>query len=215
MAYCLALPEADELIYGFIRGDLALFPGSGPRPARPRHPPARTRTRRAAARRPSGHPARPEARRPPAQAERRPDGGSNLEKFIRENREIFRQVDGSPKSFLVRWVMLHLMERAQARERGHRVVHEFFADHPEFRERLRVPGHEALRPEPTVAREFTALGPLRGSRAKGHASSRTAGSASATLPNEANPHGCRVRGAASAIGANPVIKMATRIQDRR
>jgi hypothetical protein len=34
--------------------------------------------------------------------------------------------------------MLHLMERAQARERGHRVIHEFFADHPEYRERLRA-----------------------------------------------------------------------------
>ncbi len=136
MAYCLALPEADELIYGFIRGDLALFPDQVrdllDRDTRrlelePAGPP------------PEDRPATPLARKlgAPAQAERRPDRGSNLEKFIRENREIFRQVEGSPKSFLVRWVMLHLMERAQARERGHRVVHEFFADHPEFRERLR------------------------------------------------------------------------------
>jgi hypothetical protein len=126
MAYCLSLPEADELIYGFIRGDLTLFPDQV-RDLLDRD------TRRLELD-PAEPPSPPLARKSGSsvQAERPP----NLEKFIRENRQIFRQVEDSPKSFLVRWVMLHLMERAQARERGHRVVHEFFAAHPEFSERL-------------------------------------------------------------------------------
>jgi len=139
MAYCLALPEADELIYGFIRGDPALFPELVRdlldrdtrelelEPAGPAH---------------KDRAATPLARKLGVSdnSERRADTGrgSNLDNFIRKNAETFRQVDGSPKAFLVRWVMLHLMERSQARERGHRAVHEFFADHPEFSERLRA-----------------------------------------------------------------------------
>jgi hypothetical protein len=61
-----------------------------------------------------------------------------LVNFIKDNPEVYRQVQDSPKAFLVRWVMLHLMERAQARERGHRVVHEFFSNHPEYRESIRA-----------------------------------------------------------------------------
>ena len=128
MAYSVALPEADELIYGFIRGDRTLFPDQV-RDILDRD------TRRLELEPAELSPAAPLA----ATSENRPDRGRtpNLEKFIRENRQIYRQVEDSPKSFLVRWVMLHLMERAQARERGHRVVHEFFAAHPEFSERLR------------------------------------------------------------------------------
>ena len=135
MAYCLALPEADELIYGFIRGDLVLFPDQ----VRDLLDRDTRRLELEPAEPPNDRPAigLAQKRGAPAQDTRRSDRGSNLEKFIRENREIFRQVEDSPKSFLVRWVMLHLMERAQARERSHRVVHEFLADHPEFSERLR------------------------------------------------------------------------------
>lgn len=136
MAYWLALPEADELIYGFIRGDPTLFPNQ-----------VRDLFDRET-RRLELDPAEPPQMRsttPIAATAGAPNGdgngprrGSNLENFIKENPEVFRQVQDSPKSFLVRWVMLHLMERAQARERGQRVVHDFFADHPEYRERLRV-----------------------------------------------------------------------------
>jgi hypothetical protein len=133
MAYCLALPEADELIYGFIRGDRTLFPDQV-RDLLDRD------TRRLELESAEALPATPYARKPGLQtpADSSLNRGSNLETFIRQNRLIFRQVEDSPKSFLVRWVMLHLMERAQARERGHRVVHEFLAAHPEFSERLRA-----------------------------------------------------------------------------
>jgi len=129
MAYCVALPEADELIYGFIRGDRTLFPDQVRdildhdtrrlelEPTEPAQVVPLVANREKS----------PERRETP-----------NLEKFIRENRPIFRHIEDSPKSFLARWVMLHLMERAQARERAHRVVHEFFAAHPEFSERLRA-----------------------------------------------------------------------------
>ena len=136
MVYCLALPEADELIYGFIRGDPTVFPDQ----VRDLLDGDTRRLELNATESRQDSPATPMAQKQgfPEQIERQPSRGSNLENFIRENRQIFRQVEDSPKSFLVRWVMLHLMERAQARERGHRVVHEFFADHPEFRERLRA-----------------------------------------------------------------------------
>jgi hypothetical protein len=139
MAYCLALPEADELIYGFIRGDLAHLTDQV-------RDLLKRDTRRLelepAGPGPGGRAATPLARKlsVPAHGGRRADAdlGSNLDNFIRDNLETFRQVDGSPKPFLVRWVMLHLMERAQARERGQRAVHEFFANHPEYSERLRA-----------------------------------------------------------------------------
>jgi hypothetical protein len=136
MVYCLALPEADELIYGFIRGDPAVFPDQ----VRDLLDGDTRRLELDATESRQDSPATPIAPKQgfPEHIERQPSRGSNLENFIRENRQIFRQVEDSPKSFLVRWVMLHLMERAQARERGHRVVHEFFVDHPEFRERLRA-----------------------------------------------------------------------------
>jgi hypothetical protein len=139
MAYCLALPAADELIYGFIRGDQALFPD-------PIRDLLARDTRRLELEPPA--PAHEDGPRTPlarrlgthADATRRGAGSeeSELNQYIRKNPEIARQVEGSPKPFLARWVMLHLMERAQARERGRRVVHEFLAGHPEFSERLRA-----------------------------------------------------------------------------
>jgi len=143
MAYWLSLPEADELIYGSIRGDLTLFPNQvsdlfdretrrlelDPDEAPPMHP-----TTPIAAKSEAANGDRREPRR-----------GSNLLNFIRDNPEVYRQVQDSPRAFLVRWVMLHLMERAQARERAHRVVHEFFPHHPEYRESIR-----ALEMKPSV-----------------------------------------------------------------
>jgi hypothetical protein len=136
MAYWLALPEADELIYGFIRGDFTLFPNQ----VRDLFDRETRRLELDPAEAPQMHPATPIAAKVGA-ANGNGKGhprGSNLENFIKENPEVFRQVQDSPKSFLVRWVMLHLMERAQARERGHRVIHEFLSHHPEYRDRLRA-----------------------------------------------------------------------------
>jgi hypothetical protein len=142
MAYCVALPEADELIYGFICGDRTLFPDQV-RDVLDRD------TRRLELEPTELAWGAPLA----ATFDKGPDHGKtpNLETFIRENRQIFRQVGDSPKSFLVRWVMLHLMERAQARERGHRVVHEFFTAHPEVFERL-----HALTKSPSHHRKIAA-----------------------------------------------------------
>jgi hypothetical protein len=136
MAYWLSLPEADELIYGFIRGDLTLFPNQ----VRDLFDRETRRLELDPDEAPPMHPTTPiAAKSGAANGDRRgPRRGSNLVNFIKDNPEVYRQVQDSPKAFLVRWVMLHLMERAQARERGHRVVHEFFSNHPEYRESIRA-----------------------------------------------------------------------------
>jgi hypothetical protein len=64
--------------------------------------------------------------------------GSELEKFIHENPEILRQVETSSREFLVKWVMLYLMLATQARERGHRVAHEYWSQRPEVRQRIQA-----------------------------------------------------------------------------
>jgi hypothetical protein len=138
MAYGLALPAADELIHGFIRGDLTLFP-----PAEQNRQLVDRDTRRLEL-----EPPMPECRpatRLGRKLEPRPAGGdpcpppersSDLEKFIKDNPEIFRQVRASSHEFLVRWVMLHLLEAAQARQRVHRIAHEFWAQFPGVRQQI-------------------------------------------------------------------------------
>jgi hypothetical protein len=138
MAYALALPEADELIHGFIRGDLTLFPA-----AEQNHYLVDRETRRLELeapmpeRRPTTRLARKLDPRPPdGNASRPSERSSELEKFISDNPEIHRQVSASSHAFLVRWVMLHLMEAARARQRVHRIAHEFWKKFPGIRERL-------------------------------------------------------------------------------
>jgi hypothetical protein len=136
MAYGLALPEADELIHGFIRGNLTLFP-----PAEQNRQVVERDTRRLELEAPL-----PECC-PPTQLgrklDRRPRNGtacppserpSEMGTFISDNPETFRQVRASSHDFLVRWVMLHLLEAAQARQRVHCIAHEFWKQFPGVRQ---------------------------------------------------------------------------------
>ena len=143
MNYCLALPEADDLIMGFLRGDPTIFSvGEQTRamverdtgslefePARP--------TPRGAARDHLGKKL-DLLRRADETARVATEKGAKLEKFIRNNPALYQQVAASKHEFLVRWVMLHLMNETEARERGHRVAHEFWRQFPAIREHLKV-----------------------------------------------------------------------------
>jgi len=138
MAYGLALPAADELIHGFLRGDLTLFP-----PAEQNRQLLDRETRRLELEapvpecRPATRLGRKLAPRPPGGAPHRlSEQSSDLQNFIKENPEIFRQVRTSSHEFLVRWVMLHLQEAAQARQRVHHIAHEFWKQFPDVRQRI-------------------------------------------------------------------------------
>ncbi len=97
MAYSLALPEADELIHGFIRGDLTLFP-----PAEENRLIMERDTRRLELETPApeSRPMTPLGRK--LDPQRRIDQGgirsertSQLDGFIQENPEVYRQVGAS------------------------------------------------------------------------------------------------------------------------
>lgn len=140
MAYSLALPEADELIHGFIRGDLSLFP-----PAEENRLIVERDTRRLEleATDPQSRAATPLGRKldPRRKIEDgivRSEKSSDLDTFIQANAEVHRQVRSSSHDFLVRWVMLHLMEAARARERVHRIAHEFWAQFPSHPQRMTI-----------------------------------------------------------------------------
>ena len=152
MAYSLALPEADELIHGFIRGDLTLFP-----PAEENRLIMERDTRRLELETPApeSRPTTPLGRK--LDPQRRIDQGgirsertSQLDGFIQENPEVYRQVRASSHAFLVRWVMLHLMEAAQARQRVHRIAHDFWAQFPQVRQAIDT-GLGKPSPKPTRA----------------------------------------------------------------
>jgi hypothetical protein len=132
MAYSLALPEADELIHGFIRGDLTLFPAADENrrimERETRRLELETPAPETRATTPLGRKLDP--RRKIEGSIVRSERESELDTFIRDNPEVQRQVRSSSHEFLVRWVMLHLMETAQARERVHRIAHDFWSRFP-------------------------------------------------------------------------------------
>ena len=170
MNYCLALPEADDLIVGFLRGDPTVFSVVEQtrammerdtrslefEPARP--------VPRGAARDHLGR--KLDLMRQGEETARVAAGkGAKLEKFIGDNPAIYRQVATSKHEFLVRWVMLHLMNETEARERGHRVAHEFWRQFPAIRERLKATVAVGAEPKPqqsiskeTSARRINATG---------------------------------------------------------
>jgi len=141
MVYCLSIPAVEDLIFGFIRGDLTMFSLAD-----------QTRqlverdTRRLEldpARVPGGRPPSTRLGRTLAERDRQETEtrlaqgqGSELEKFIHENPEILRHVECSSREGLVRWVMFYLMNATKALERGHRVAHEFWSQRPEVRQRI-------------------------------------------------------------------------------
>lgn len=141
MAYGVALPEADELIHGFFRGDLTLFPAAEENRRLVERDTRRLELESTA---PSVQPKTPLGRKlgsqqglGPGQARSEPI--SALAGFIRENPEVYRQVKASSHEFLVRWVMLYLMEAAHRRERVHRVAHEFRSQFPHLGHRIERP----------------------------------------------------------------------------
>ena len=170
MNYCLALPEADDLIVGFLRGDLTMFSLVEQTRAMVE------RDKRSLELEPAGTVARSvptdhlgkklELMRRAEETARVTAGkGAKLERFIRDNPATFKQVAASKHEFLVRWVMLHLMNETEARERGHRVAHEFWRQFPAIRERLKVTAAMSPQPKPqqsiskeTSARKISAAG---------------------------------------------------------
>ena len=153
MLYCLSIPEVEDLIHGFIRGGLTMFSLADQTrqlverdTQRLEFDPARVVVGIG----PANRLGRKLAEQHRQETEARLDGGeaSELERFIHENPEILRQVNSSRHEFLVKWVMLYLMLAIKARERGHRVAHEFWSQRPQVCQRI-----QAL-----VARQSQSLG---------------------------------------------------------
>ena len=156
MNYCLALPEADDLIVGFLRGDLTMFSLVEQTHAMVERDRRSLELEPAAAvvrSVPTDHLGKKlELMRRAEETARVAAGkGAKLEKFIRENPATYQQVAASKHEFLVRWVMLHLMNETEARERGHRVAHEFWRQFPAICERLKVTVAMRSQPKPQLS----------------------------------------------------------------
>jgi len=171
MAYCIALPEADELVLGFLRGDMTMFsmeeqtryvverdtrflelepviPASENAAAK-----ASSRLDKALAQRRA---ARGDVPASPAKTQ-------EIETFIRKNPEIFRHVRDSSHEFLVRWVMLYLMQVTKARERGHKVAHGFWRRFPGIGKRIANGKAQSLADPSKLRQRGPAKGPRLGS----------------------------------------------------
>lgn len=143
MGYWVSLPQADDLVRDFVRGDLSMFSlGLETRQMVERDlgrlelEPADL-TSCASPTTPLGKKL-DSIRRSEAGARIASGGNSELETFVRGNPDIVKQVASSSHEVLVLWVMLYLMHATKARERGHRAVSEFIQRHPEVRERIKV-----------------------------------------------------------------------------
>ena len=171
MSYCLSLAESDELITGFLRGDLTIVS-------------LNEQTRQMVERdtRVLGMEAVNATPMPPevastgpdrlgkklellkrAEAANRPqEKASALEFFIRQNPAIFAQVKAASHEFLVRWVMYHLMRETKTRERGHQVAHQFWKQFPEVREKIEVlsAGRPGMKRAPSKTSLGTRIGAL-------------------------------------------------------
>jgi hypothetical protein len=153
MAYWLSLPEADNLVRDFIRGDLTMFSLAEQTRQMVESDLGKLEIE-AADFIPTSIPTTRLAKK--IDAMRRAEAGaqvasgktSDLETFVQKNPEILRQVADSSHDILVMWVMLYLMHATKARERGHRVASEFVKQHPEVRERIRA--LVARQPQPIV-----------------------------------------------------------------
>jgi len=142
MIYCLSIPAVEDLIHGFIRGDLTMFSLADQMRQLVERDTRRLELdpARVAGGTPSTRLGKKLAERDRQETEARlaQGQGSELEKFIHENPEILEQVETSSRAFLVKWVMLYLMLATQARERGHRVAHEFWLQRPDVRQRIKA-----------------------------------------------------------------------------
>jgi hypothetical protein len=125
MHVCLAAPQVDDLILGFVRDDLCVVSLSEQTRQMVQRDvgllerdPSRGMTVA------GGALARQLGLKSQAEAEARVAQGrsSQLEEFIVKNHDIFEHVRAMKQSDLVRWVMLSLMRETDARKRGRAVT---------------------------------------------------------------------------------------------
>jgi hypothetical protein len=143
MAYWLSLPEADNLVRDFIRGDLSLFSLGDQTRQMVEHDLDRIKLESPTLLSVVGGTTRlgrmlDADRRKEAGEKIGEDRPSDLAQFVRKNPEIVKQVSASSHEVLVVWVLLYLMHATRARERGNRVASEFVQQHPGLRERIRA-----------------------------------------------------------------------------
>lgn len=155
MAYCLSLAESDELITGFLRGDLTIVSLSEQtrqmveRDTRilELEAVAAQSSTPAASTGPNRLGKKLELLKGTEAASRPNEKASDLKTFIRENPAILAQVNAASHEFLVRWVIYYLMRETKTRERGHQMAHKFWRQFPEVRKTI-----EALSPGRSGAR---------------------------------------------------------------
>lgn len=142
MHVCLAAPEVDDLILGFIRDDLrvvSLSEQTRSMVERDLRLLERDSSRWMSAR--GGSLGRQLSVKEQAEADARIAQGksSELEQFILQNPGVHDAVRGLKHSDLMRWVMLSLMRETKARERGSGVTAAWLATlGPEVRDRVRA-----------------------------------------------------------------------------
>ena len=145
MAYCLSLAESDELITGFLRGDLTIV-SLNEQTRQMVERDTRLLALEAVGSPPASTPVastgltrlgkKLELLKGAEAAGKPSEKASALASFIRENPAVFAQVKAASHEFLARWVMYYLMRETKARERGHQVAHEFWKRFPEVREKI-------------------------------------------------------------------------------
>jgi hypothetical protein len=163
MHVCLAAPQVDDLILGFVRDDLRVVSmGEQTRQMVRRdvglleRDPSRWMTGA------SGALARQLTLRGQAEADARTAQGrsSDLEAFILKNREVFEQVRAMKQSDLARWVMLSLMRETDARQRGSAVIAAWREKlGPEMKARVQAVQARLAAPSPMRAQAPATSGP--------------------------------------------------------
>lgn len=159
MHVCLAAPQVDDLVLGFVRDDLRVVSlGEQTRQMVQRDVGFLDRDRSRWMTGAGGALAAQLALKSRAEADARMAQGrsSELEEFILKNREVFDRVRAMKHSDLVRWVMLALMRETEARKRGSAVIAAWREKlGPEMRARVEAVRARLAVPEernsPTVA----------------------------------------------------------------
>ena len=141
MHVCLASPEVDDLVLGFVRDDLKVVSlNDQTRRMVDRDIGLLERDASRWMREPRGSLGHQLDLKNKADADARLAQGrsSELEAFILKNDEVFDKVRAMKHSDLVRWVMLSLMRETNARERGSVVIAAWIEKmEPELRERVK------------------------------------------------------------------------------
>jgi len=142
MHVCLAAPEVDDLVLGFVRDDLKVVSlNDQTRQMVDRDIGLLERDASRWMRETAGSLGRQLEVKNKADADARLAQGrsSELEAFILKNDDVYCKVRAMKHSDLVRWVMLSLMRETKARERGSAVIAAWCEKlGPEMRERVRT-----------------------------------------------------------------------------